>query len=59
MAAAYDNLPDAVKTRIEPLTAIHDADRYARRFHPAYNPETSRWTAVETSGRDRPSPDRA
>jgi taurine dioxygenase len=47
MAAAYDNLPDAVKIRIEPLTAIHDADRYARSFHRAYNPETSRWTAVE------------
>jgi taurine dioxygenase len=47
MAAAYDNLPDEVKTRIEPLTAIHDVDRYARSFHPTYTTETSRWPPVE------------
>jgi taurine dioxygenase len=47
MAAAYDNLPDEIRARIESLTAIHDAERYARSFHPAYRPETARWTAVE------------
>lgn len=47
MAAAYDNLPDEVKTRIEPLTAIHDVDRYARSYHPTYTTETSRWPPVE------------
>jgi alpha-ketoglutarate-dependent taurine dioxygenase len=57
MAAAYHNLPDAVKIRIEPLTA--STTPTARSFHPTYNPERSRWTARRTSGRDRPSPDRA
>jgi taurine dioxygenase len=47
MAAAYDNLPHEVKTRIEGLTAVHDCDRYARTFHPAYRSETSRWPTVE------------
>ena len=46
MAAAYDNPPDEIKARIESLTAIHDADRHAHGFHPAYPPETARWTAV-------------
>ena len=47
MAAAYDNLPDEVKTRIQGLTAIHDIDRFARNFHPAYTSETSMWPPVE------------
>jgi taurine dioxygenase len=47
MAAAYDNLPDGIKARIEPLTAIHDMDRYARSYHPTYSSETSKWPPVE------------
>lgn len=47
MAAAYDNLPDEVKTRIEGLSAVHDCDSYARTYHRAYRTETSRWPAVE------------
>jgi taurine dioxygenase len=47
MAVAYDNLRDEVKTHIAGLTAIHDIDRFARSFHPAYTTEKSMWPPVE------------